>query len=342
MKQRYLTRSIAVATLLLFIGAGVGLVAFQARDGKFLSVQTSSMEPNIHKGALVAVTNVSTDRLVAGDVITFTSPADKRQTITHRIIGTLPSRIVGAKPHFITQGDANPQPDAPVTSRSVVGKVQFSVPYVGYGLDFIRKPMGLLLAIYIPALTVIVAEIRRLIAYYKSQEPYVLAEILARRKRRSGRVARTAVPAIAVLLVGTGSMAAPAQAALQSSAVLTGNTISAAIIEPPTPEPEPGRGIIHIKRVFFSCKPWTRKPRTLHILLYNSSRQPVNVSGWTIKAGKKILYTFPADTSIRRKRTYSVKTPIPKNLSHKLGKITLYTASDKKVDSIRWGSHRSR
>jgi len=339
MKRRYITRSLAVATLLLFIGAGVGLVAFQARDGKFLSVQTGSMESHIPRGALVAVTKVSTDHLAVGNVITFTNPADKRQTITHRIIGTQPSKIAGAKPHFITKGDANPQPDAPVLAKSVVGKVSFGVPYMGFALDFVRKPAGLLLAIYVPALTVIVAEIRRLIAYYKSQEPYVLPELLAKRKRRSGRAAKMAVPGsvLSVLvLLGAGILAAPAEAALLSTVGLTSNTITSAI-ETPTPQPEPGRGAIHLRKVFFTRKSRHHRRTYMYVLVYNSRRKPVDLSGWKLKSSDRTVFTFPPHTSIRGKRTYVVKIPVPRGASQRSGKLTLYNKAHKKVDKIAWG-----
>lgn len=171
--RRYLSRFGFVTLLLLLIGAGVGLVVFQARGGRTFSIQSGSMEPAMSKGGLVGANPVSGDNLRVGDVITFMSPEDRDVTITHRIVELERSSETGRQ-IITTKGDANDFPDPPISESLVVGRSDLYIPYAGSALDFVRKPIGLLILIYVPALTVVIAEIRKLKDYYKSIEPYVL------------------------------------------------------------------------------------------------------------------------------------------------------------------------
>jgi len=48
-----------------------------------------------------------------------------------------------------------------------VGKVLFSVPFVGYAVDFAKKPMGFALIIVVPAAIIIYDEIKKIIQELK-------------------------------------------------------------------------------------------------------------------------------------------------------------------------------
>ena len=64
---------------------------------------------------------------------------------------------------FITKGDANNSPDMKeVLANEVKGKVLFSLPYIGYAVDFAKKPFGFMLIIIIPAAAIISDEIRKI------------------------------------------------------------------------------------------------------------------------------------------------------------------------------------
>lgn len=201
-------------------------VATKLQGGNLLSVQTKSMMPVLNKGDLVSATRVPVERLAVGDIVTFINPKDKRTTITHRII-ELPS-ISNAK-MFVTKGDANSEEDIPIESTLIIGRMRYSVPYIGYGADFIRRPLGLILIIYIPALGIIIGEMRRLSAYYKAQQPYTA------RGRKSKLIdisfkKKQSIPALKLLplvLLIPLILAAPVYAALSTRATLTGNTITA-------------------------------------------------------------------------------------------------------------------
>ncbi|MCW1907972.1 MAG: signal peptidase I [Candidatus Saccharibacteria bacterium] len=193
-------------------------VVTKARHGALLSVQTGSMVPVLNKGDLVNVTKVSAGDLHPGDVITFINPANSKQTITHRIV-EVPTLDNGQK--FVTRGDANPVNDQPIEAKSIIGKVGGSVPKVGYAVDVVRKPLGLALIIYVPALFVIIGELKSLAAYYKSQETYMLPW---RRKKGSALPVAKLLPLAIIVPL---AIFVPVKAAMQTTATITANTITA-------------------------------------------------------------------------------------------------------------------
>jgi len=192
------------------------------------SVQTGSMEPAIPTGSMVFVHRVPAADLRPGDVITYTNPADKTQTVTHRLLAVRTNTMGSTE--FITQGDANSTPDEPVSSGQIVGVVKQHIPYAGKITNVVFHPLGLLLLIYIPALGVIIEEIKRLAAYYKSQRLY-RAEGYDHHQPVHHHLLGAKVAA-GIMLISLG-IAVPVKAALQSQVTLTGNTISSA----PTPQP---------------------------------------------------------------------------------------------------------
>lgn len=145
--------------LLIILGAGL---LFFAPSVPFLSnvelkiVKSGSMEPSIMTGSVVLV--VPKETYAEGDVITFTD--EKRISTTHRIVE---SYFEKGTTMFVTQGDANKQEDmTPIPQSSVVGSVAFSIPYVGYIIDFARQPVGFSLLIVMPALLVILGELDKI------------------------------------------------------------------------------------------------------------------------------------------------------------------------------------
>lgn len=326
---RRILRIFVLTSLLLMLGAGVGLVVFQARGGKFLAVQTGSMEPQIHQGGVVAVTRVEPETLVAGDIITFTNPANKSQTITHRVVGMREDPMLKGQKQFVTKGDANAVADQPVPYASVVGKVRTQAPYVGYGLTFVRRPLGLALLIYVPALIVIGNELRKLIRYYKSQEPYVLPEVLARRKQETHHPARVLLFVGIISLVTLGG-AVGVHAALQTTVSLGGNTITSAA-------PPSAQGSVTLRRVFVACDPAdTTTPDHLDVTFDNRTLQTADISGWYLLSGTTKVFTFPGGSSIPKRSVHHIETPIGPGQDYDQGSLELRTATNQLVDSMAW------
>ena len=118
-------------------------------------VQSGSMEPAISTGSVVVIQE--RERYQVGDIITF-GGNDARGSLptTHRIIE---DRLQDGELIFVTQGDANNAPDiSPTRPSDIRGAVIFSIPYLGYLLDFARQPLGFALLIGIPALFIVFEE----------------------------------------------------------------------------------------------------------------------------------------------------------------------------------------
>lgn len=201
--------------------------------GRLLSVQSGSMMPTLKKGDLVSVKRVPESSIRVGDIITFINPRDKRTTVTHRVVTLSPHAANGNT--VITKGDANAGPDIPIEASSIVGRVERHVPYAGHAVDFLRTWPGLVVLIYLPALLVIIAELKRLVAYYRSQQPYVLAGYEPHRKAVAGQKVFAGVKAVVFALVLSLMFALPTKAALQRTASLSGNTISVSAGNPDPP-----------------------------------------------------------------------------------------------------------
>lgn len=140
-------------------------------------VQSGSMEPAIRTGSIAIVEPV--EEYSESDIITFTSASNPDNTITHRITG---KEETDGEEVFTTQGDANESADTnPVNKESVIGKVIFSVPYIGYPVAFAKTEIGFILLIVIPATLIIYNEI---IVIKKEAK-----HILEKRKAKKSKVA---------------------------------------------------------------------------------------------------------------------------------------------------------
>lgn len=118
-------------------------------------VKSGSMEPAIKTGSVVFIR--ATGDYKEGDVITFRVHGNPVPT-THRIvkIGNAPD----GTPFYTTKGDANEEDDLEtVSATSVIGKVLFTIPLLGFVLDFARQPLGFSLLIGLPAVLIIINEL---------------------------------------------------------------------------------------------------------------------------------------------------------------------------------------
>lgn len=132
------TALVSVVVLLAVLLVGVRLVGFTP-----YTVLSGSMEPTYHVGSIVYVKKVDVTTLKVGDPITFR--LTNNVIATHRII-----EIHGeGTPDlgFRTQGDANETVDGITPAENVIGKVYFSIPYLGYVSNFVQKPKGLFIVV---------------------------------------------------------------------------------------------------------------------------------------------------------------------------------------------------
>ncbi|NOY35742.1 MAG: signal peptidase I [bacterium] len=121
-------------------------------------VLSGSMEPAIKTGSVVVIK--PSDNYKIGDIITFGKDTKKDIPTTHRIIE---ARAVEGKMLYKTKGDANKSPDTKeVREKEIVGKEVFTIPFLGYLLEFAKKPIGFLLIIIVPALAVAGDEVKKI------------------------------------------------------------------------------------------------------------------------------------------------------------------------------------
>lgn len=147
--------------LVCIAGIAILLIVFTfpiTGNFKVFVVQSGSMEPAIHTGALVAIKPAADYKI--GDIVTFGQITKIKAPTTHRINDI---KVVDGQPVYITKGDANNAPDAKEISKSeIIGKVLFNVPYVGYAVDTAKKPFGFMLIIIVPAVIIIYDEIKKI------------------------------------------------------------------------------------------------------------------------------------------------------------------------------------
>ena len=146
------TTSIMI-TAILFAVLLVGVRLFGLSPYTVLS---GSMEPNYHVGSLVYVKEVEPHQLKVGDTITYTISGGT--VVTHRIVEVLHDEDNPAIISFRTKGDNNKVADGtPVRSSNVIGKVVFSIPYIGYVTYFIQTPPGSYLAVGLLGVAILIA-----------------------------------------------------------------------------------------------------------------------------------------------------------------------------------------
>lgn len=127
-------------------------------------VLSSSMSPTIHAGDVVIVNEAPAERIEQGDVITYERPgsgAGSPDRVTHRVVEVV-ERDDGR--YFRTKGDANEEPDGKlVPAENLVGKVAFSIPYIGHVISFASSDAGILLFVVVPSVLFVISEVYDLI-----------------------------------------------------------------------------------------------------------------------------------------------------------------------------------
>lgn len=131
-------------------------------------VQSGSMEPAIKTGSVIF--SFPSKSYNQGDIITFTPSGSSKNLVTHRIEAKLYSDSPAKDPIYLTSGDANEDFDRwEVKNEQIVGKVALTIPYLGYLVDFAKKPQGFILLVIVPATIVIYEELKNLLKETKKE-----------------------------------------------------------------------------------------------------------------------------------------------------------------------------
>ncbi len=110
------------------------------------TVLSGSMEPKFYPGDIVITKHKNKTDIKVNDIVTYRN--SDGVIITHRIIEETPEG-------YITKGDNNNVEDADIlTKENIIGEVKFSIPKIGYVMDFLSKPLVIaaemiLLAVFI-------------------------------------------------------------------------------------------------------------------------------------------------------------------------------------------------
>lgn len=139
-----------------FIALLLLLSIFPIKDNFQVKIVLSgSMEPAIRTGSIVVIK--PEENYKEGDIITFGKDTKKDVPTTHRIVKI---RAVEGRLLFTTKGDANDSEDSTeIRKDRIIGKVLFSVPYIGYILDTAKKPIGFAVLVGVPVLLIVYDEI---------------------------------------------------------------------------------------------------------------------------------------------------------------------------------------
>jgi signal peptidase len=146
---------VAGALLALLIAGPLALGDHPATD------LTGSMEPTISPGDVVINEEISPTEATVGDIVTFRDPEQQSKMITHRVVSI--QSVNDGRYAFVTQGDANnTQEHWRVPADGQIGRVLYTVPWVGNIAVFARTRPGMGLLIGIPLLLIMAEELTRI------------------------------------------------------------------------------------------------------------------------------------------------------------------------------------
>lgn len=114
-------------------------------------VISGSMEPALKVGSLIYIHEDLPEDVKEDDIIAFYSSSEEGSIITHRVVK---NNVVSG--NFRTKGDANDSEDPmPVDYDFYIGRVKFSLPYMGELLMIMTSLHGKIAAVCVVALGVI-------------------------------------------------------------------------------------------------------------------------------------------------------------------------------------------
>ncbi|MCP8615770.1 signal peptidase I SipW [Salirhabdus salicampi] len=165
--------TILALTLLFMIFV---FISSKASDGEpklfgyeFKTVLSGSMEPTFSTGSVIALKPVEDPSVLkTNDIVTFMQRDNS--FVTHRIIDVIDRE---GRLYFQTKGDNNAQPDMNlVPAINVTGVYTgFSIPILGYFIEFSRSNAGAALLLIIPGVLLVIYSVITLLKAFKEIDP---------------------------------------------------------------------------------------------------------------------------------------------------------------------------
>lgn len=130
--------------LIVAVAGGVGIILPRAFHIVPYIVLSGSMEPEIQAGSIVYIDkNIEIEEIQEKDIIGYCMNNEVK--VVHRIV-----QLDRENHMVVTKGDANQVEDiTPVPFERIEGKAIVSIPYIGYGVAWIRSMMGITVIIFI-------------------------------------------------------------------------------------------------------------------------------------------------------------------------------------------------
>ena len=143
---------VAVGVLIIWLGLQI---AFGTQN-PFYVVASGSMIPVLQVYDVIIIQgHVPFEEIEIGNIIVFNRPSDHDRVIVHRVIS-----ITDDNPKTIrTQGDANnasiPGTDFPITEEEYIGKVEYTLPQVGYVTQLLKPPRNYIIIVIVVGVMII-------------------------------------------------------------------------------------------------------------------------------------------------------------------------------------------
>ncbi len=126
-------------------------------------IVSGSMEPTIKINDAIVIKRYDEQDLKVGDIITYRSedPYFYGIMVTHRIVDITTEN---GKKVYVMKGDHNATRDRlAVSPNQIYGKVIMVIPKIGYIQSFLATSYGWIIAVVVPCLGIIIADIMKLI-----------------------------------------------------------------------------------------------------------------------------------------------------------------------------------
>jgi signal peptidase len=207
-------------------------------------VASGSMEPILKTGAIIFTTKVDPKTIKKGEIVTFAEPTNPKNVIVHRVIAVQNNGGIS----FRTKGDHNNAVDNwTVTPSEIKGKTLFSIPYLGYAVEWFKTPLGFGIGIGVPALILIFLQAKKIKEGINEEVEKRTKEAISKRELSDS----AKVGLVVLLLLGCGFAlpTAKSYAYFSANATVSGITLVVGSSSPtitPTITPTPSQNDCNI------------------------------------------------------------------------------------------------
>ena len=133
-----LCSGLGLTLLLLVIVLCLPLTVPRLLGYELYAIVSGSMEPSIPVGSVVYARPAEPSGIQAGDIVVFYGGHDSTTVITHRTVENRED-----EQELLTKGDANAGNDMlPIAYGNVIGKVNLSIPLLGFVLPLVTEFSG--------------------------------------------------------------------------------------------------------------------------------------------------------------------------------------------------------